>query len=203
MEENESAPVDVPVANESPSTPPPSHATSHDSAKHVQKMERTPKQIAAFERMRAKRKESRALLGAGYDPKPNEKDEYKKSIEHATALFMDMRKKEKENKKEMAWEKLLNDTVTKRMDEFENRLVDLFSEPVEHYVEKRKRKQDKKASIQEQPKEVELLPPVEVHKKETKEPEVKEPDAKKPRYTSKSPFVYASRKPGWSGGRGN
>lgn len=200
-ESHESSPVDIPTTNESPATPAPNHLNFNESAKPIPKMDRTPKQIAAFERMRAKRKENRALLGSSYDPKPNEKEDYKKSIEHATALFLDMRKKEKESKKELAWEKLLNETVTKRMDEFENRLIDLFNEPVESYVEKRKRKQDKKASIQEQPKEVIPSPPIEINKKE----EVKEPDAKKPKYNAKQNpfFIHAPRKSGWSGSRGN
>jgi len=127
-----------------------------------EKKERTPKQIAAFERMREKRKEQRRLGAQGAAipkvatdssetlPNLEEKANERKSLEQAAAMFMEMRKREKESKKELSWEKQLNEVVTKRMDEFEDRLIKLFDEPIEQYVAK---KQRKKVTIQEEPKE--------------------------------------------------
>jgi len=165
------------------------------------KKERSPKQIAAFERMRAKRQEYR--IGSSYEH-PEQDKEKQKSIADAAAMFMEMRRKEKEAKKELAWEKMLNETVTKRMDEFENRVIDLFNEPIDRYVEKRKRK----TTIPEQPS----LP----HIKEP-EPDIKEPVKEKPKEEEfipkkikayhatkqQNPFNNAHRKPTWAAGRGN
>lgn len=161
------------------------------------KKERSAKQIAAFERMRARREESR--LGASHDHQEQSEKE-KKSVAEAAAMFMEMRRKEKETKKEMAWEKLLNETVTRRMDEFENRMVDLFNEPVERYVEKRKRKT--------------TIPEQQLEKVETKAPDIKEPvkEVEKEFIPKKlrtyhankqNPFIHANRKQGGLGGRGN
>jgi len=84
-----------------------------------EKKERTPKQIAAFERMREKRKEQRRLGAQGAaSPKvaadsseivPNlEEKADRKSLEQVAAMFMEMKKREKETKKELSWEKQLN-----------------------------------------------------------------------------------------------
>jgi hypothetical protein len=150
------------VAPSSQSTP--STVSDMSGFKPKEKKERTPKQIAAFERMREKRQEQRRLGQQGVPipkvateatPAPSDLDKEekvneRKSIEQAAAMFMEMRRREKENKKELSWEKQLNEVVTKRMDEFEDRLIKLFDEPIEQYVAK---KQRKKVTIQEEPKE--------------------------------------------------
>jgi hypothetical protein len=66
-----------------------------------EKKPRTEAQIAAFEKMKAARIEKR-LLG---EPKQEEENpDKKKSLEMAAAMFMEMRKKDKENKQKQSWE---------------------------------------------------------------------------------------------------
>ena len=155
-----------------------SHSTS-DS-----KPSRTPKQLAAFERMRANRNEKRKL-GAQPDTSESSKDR-QRSIEEASAMFMDMRRREKETKKELKWEALLD----KRMHEFEDRLVGLFNEPVEQYVEKRRRKSAPPPSPVEIPTPKDIDP---VMEEEPDKIELKEQP--KQRYVSKSsPFAASRRK---------
>jgi len=148
-----------------------SKSTTNEESKSSPKFERTPKQLAAFEKMRTVRAEKRKL-GAQQKEVPRESQ---KSMEEAAAMFMAMRKKEKEEKKEKAWERLLNDTMTKRMDEFEDRLVGLFNEPVERYVEKRKRKSTKDQPVITEPvreepvvEKVEKEPPKKIEEPPTK-----------------------------------
>ena len=159
---------DVVLPVSTPDAAPSSEGTPQPKeSKPTPKFERTPKQLAAFEKMRTVRAEKRKL-GAQQKEPPKENQ---KSMEEAAAMFMAMRKKEKEEKKEKAWERLLNETMTKRMDEFEDRLVGLFNEPVEKYVEKRKRK-----STKDQPVVTEPIPEKEVEKVEK---EIEEPPKKK------------------------
>jgi len=159
----EEKPKDEPViATPTLPTPEPIVGTPVSGFKPKEKKERTTKQIAAFERMRAKRQEKRLLgansVGESQQKAPEhikepEKPSYmqldQKSIEQAAAMFMEMRRREKEAKKEMAWERQLKEVVTLRLDEFEDRLMDLFNAPIEQYVAK---KQRKKVTIQEEEK---------------------------------------------------
>lgn len=115
----------------------------------IVKKPRTEAQIAAFEKMKAARAEKR-LLG---EPRKDDSDDEpkRKSLEMAAAMFMEMRKKDKEENKKRTWEEQINERVTKRMDEFEDRLINLFKEPVETYVEKRKAKKTKTETKIEEP----------------------------------------------------
>lgn len=151
---------------------------------------RTPKQLAAFERMRASRSEKRKL-GAQTDSAPSKDKE--KSIEEAAAMFMEMRRREKQEKKDMRWEKLLDETVNRRMTEMEDRLIGLFDEPVERYVEKRRKKTASKETPPPEEPSPKMIDPVmeePVHKLDKEE-------ATKPskqRYVSKSSPFTASRR---------
>jgi hypothetical protein len=108
-----------------------------------EKRPRSEKQIAAFKRMAQAREEKRKMDKLEKERKPEKDIEQKKSLEMATAMFMEMRQKEKENKKDKKWENELNSIVTKRMDEFEDRMMNLLNQPVEAYVEKKRRKTSK------------------------------------------------------------
>ena len=70
----------------------PIHESVSSSVSKPQKFERTSKQLAAFEKMRTVRAEKRKL-GAQQKEVPRENQ---KSMEEAAAMFMAMRKKEKE-----------------------------------------------------------------------------------------------------------
>ena len=173
-----------------------------------EKKPRTEAQIAAFEKMRAARIEKR-LLG---EPRKEEEEnpEKRKSLEMAAAMFMEMRKKDKESKQKQSWEEAINERVTKRMDEFEDRLINLFQEPVEKYVEKKRAKKQKVEEVKK------LDPPVENYVKpattkvdrEEEKPETiykrpsfampKTPSLHKPKlpvtpYKSKQPSYFTKR----------
>jgi hypothetical protein len=88
---------------------------------------RTPKQEMATQRMIERRHSKKEEV-------PDKDKE--KSLELAAAMFMDMKQKSKEEKKELMWERNLN----KRFDEFEERLVDIFSEPIDHFLSRSKKR---------------------------------------------------------------
>lgn len=141
------------------------------------KLPRTEKQIAATEKMKEMRHNKRKaeVIDEPQDP------EKKKSVEMATAMFMDMRKKEKEAKKDFAWQKSLDTLMTRRMDDFEERMVNMFSEPIDHFL-KRRKTSAKKVDDSEAPK----TPPTTT----STTTKLNEPSAPTKRvYSSRNPFA--------------
>lgn len=137
---------------------------------------RSDKQKAATERMKQAREAKRKAPAS----EPGETEERDKAMALATAMFMDMRKKQKEEKKELAWEKQLDKIVTGRMDEFEERLVNMFSEPIDHFLSRRK---PKKAKIDEE--KTESVP--------SSKPKPPPPSPKTVIYKSNNPFANFRR----------
>ena len=143
---------------------------------------RTEKQLEATRKMKVMRETRREELKTSGQQSESFKRsaEEEKSVEMATAMFMDMRKKEKENKKELAWESQLNKIMTSRMDEFEERLVNMFSEPIDHFMSRKKQKKSQEAPLVSSPKD---LP--DPHPKKTFLPV---PLVQPVKYKSKNPF---------------
>jgi hypothetical protein len=152
-----------------------STSSSKKSNKFKKKRPRSEKQIAAFKRMAQAREEKRQMDKIEKERQPEKDAEKKKSLEMATAMFMEMRQKEKENKKDKKWENELNSIVTKRMDEFEDRMMTLLNQPVEAYVEKKRRKTSKN---------VEKSTPA-----ETSSSDIKTPTPTKRSYVGNNPFM--------------
>jgi hypothetical protein len=103
---------------------------------------RTPKQELATQRMIERRHVKKEEV-------PDKEKE--KSLELAAAMFMDMKQKAKDEKKELMWERNLN----KRFDEFEERLVDIFTEPIDHFLSRSKKRKTNNDTV---PKKMEEEP---------------------------------------------
>jgi len=171
-EKSETAVVDV-----APSVPK-AVAEPAPSTEPKQKRVRTERQKEATEKMKEKRWQDRQ--------KAEEKaPQDEKDLAKATAMFMEMRQKEKELKKERVWEKQLGELLTTRMDDFEERMVDLFMQPIDHFMQhKKKRKQPPPG--EEKPDKVEKTTKVDEEKPVEKE--LKNSPPKKRYSTVKNPF---------------
>lgn len=114
---------------------------------------RTEKQILATARMKEARENERKRKMTYSEP-TNEKgtswSPEEKDIALASAMFMDMRKTAKETKKEKEWENQINTIMNGRLDEFEERLVNLFSEPIDHFMQRGRKKQKKNETPDEE-----------------------------------------------------
>jgi hypothetical protein len=168
------------AAPETAPTTPASQFVSLPPAEPINKKKiRSEKQKEATEKMKAERWESRKrktqaeielekhrpIIEAAEKEKQKlleaEEKEKQKSMEIAAAMFMDLRKRKKDSKKEKIWEEQLNQLLTERMDEFEDRLVGMFHKPIDHFMNHRRKKpkqEEKEEKVEKPIKHVEEAP---------------------------------------------
>ena len=116
--------------------------TTLSPAKDGRSKARTQQQIEATEKMKSGREAARKRKREEIEVKSKEveKKEYDdKSIALASAMFYDLRKKEKGQKKQVEWEEQLSRAIDARMSDFEDRIVDMFHEPIDHFMSRGKK----------------------------------------------------------------